>query len=58
MGNQLDAVKCEVSYKKVYEIIKVEKYVSTGAFNTVDIETSNPLKDGVVPQLGSLIVVA
>lgn len=51
MGNQIDSTNSN----KEKSLIKVEKYVSIGASDTVGLGTSNPSKDGWVPQFASLI---
>lgn len=55
MGNQLDSLTLTRSHKRRNNIIKVDKYISIGASDTVGIGTSNPLKDGWIPQFASLI---
>ena len=51
MGNQIDST----NLNKEKSLMKVDKYVSIGASDTVRLGTSNPSKDGWVPQFASLI---
>lgn len=51
MGNQMHSTNSN----KEKSLMKVEKYVSIGASDTVGLGTSNPSKEGWVPQFASLI---
>ncbi|UJR22014.1 hypothetical protein I4U23_025081 [Adineta vaga] len=52
MGNQVSSTHSKRTDKSV---MKVEKYVSIGASDTVGLGTSNPSVDGWVPTFASLI---